>query len=166
MAQPRPRAYITLGSTGSVELLPAIVAACLAEGLLCLVATAGRSDFKPTSPHVFAAPFLPGSAAAAAANLVICNGGSPTAYQALEAGRPVLGICSNLDQVLNMKGIQRAGSGLFMRAGECSHALLRESISVLLREPSILANAKNLQNEFNAMSAQKKFPSLIEREIS
>lgn len=165
-AQPRPRAYITLGSTGSVELLPAIVAACLDEGLICLVATAGRSDFKPTSPNVFAAPFLPGSAAAAAANLVICNGGSPTAYQALEAGRPVLGLCSNLDQVLSMKGVQRAGAGLFMRAGECSHALLHKSISALLREPSFLANAKNVQDGFNAMNAQQNFPSLIERELS
>jgi len=166
LAQPGPRAYITLGSTGSVELLPAIVSACLDEGLICLVATAGRSDFKAPSHKVFAAPFLPGSAAAAAANLVICNGGSPTAYQALEAGRPVLGICSNLDQVLSMKGIRRADSGLFMRAGECSRALLHASISTLLREPSFLSNAKNVQKEFNAMNAKKNFPSLIERELS
>jgi UDP:flavonoid glycosyltransferase YjiC (YdhE family) len=166
LKQTRPRAYITLGSTGSVQLLPTIVAACLDEGMVCLIATAGRSDFKPISAHVFAAPFLPGSDAADAANLVICNGGSPTAYQALEAGRPVLGICSNLDQVLNMKGVQRSGAGLFMRAGECTHALLRKSISALLRESSFSDNANRLQDEFNAMNAQKKFLSLLECELS
>lgn len=160
----RPLVYITLGSTGSVDLLPAIVEACLAEGLACLVATAGRSDFRSYSPDVFTAPYLPGSDAAELASLVICNGGSATAHQALQKGRPVLGICSNLDQVLTMAALQRAGVGLFFRAGQFSASRSRLALRQL-RSEAFQARAQSMVQVFQDWNPQRRFPALLARQL-
>jgi hypothetical protein len=71
-----------------------------------LVSTAGA---EPLANHdsVFCSAYLPGNQAAARADLVVCNGGSPTTFQALSEGVPVLGIPGNLDQFLNMHYLER-----------------------------------------------------------
>ncbi|OYU28831.1 MAG: hypothetical protein CFE41_04340 [Burkholderiales bacterium PBB2] len=159
--QGRPLAYITLGSTGSVDLLPGIIEACLAEGLSCLVATAGRSDFLSDSPHVFCAPYLPGSEAAARADLVVCNGGSATVQQALQKGRPVLGICSNLDQVLTMKAMQQAGVGRYFRAGQFSQPRMRHALRDLRDEPALRSRASAMVEEFERWDPRLHFPKAL-----
>ena len=47
---------------------------------------------------------------------MVCNGGSPTVTQALLAGKPVLGLCSNMDQFLNMRSVEASGAGIMLRA--------------------------------------------------
>jgi UDP:flavonoid glycosyltransferase YjiC (YdhE family) len=166
LGQTRPRAYVTMGSTGTVNLLPAIIDACLAEGLTCLIATAGRGDFISNSPYVFAVEFLPGNLAAANADLVICNGGSPTSYQALQAGVPVFGVCSNLDQVMCMNSIQEAGAGQFIRAGEFTLARARQAMRALLCEPQYRQKSKDVEKKFKLLNPQSIFPRLIERQLT
>lgn len=161
LSQGRPLAYITLGSTGSVDLLPSIIEACLAEGLSCLVATAGRSDFRSDSPHVFSAPYLPGSEAAARADLVVCNGGSATVQQALQKGRPVLGICSNLDQVLTMKAMQQAGVGRYFRAGQFAQPRMRQALRDLATDPALRARAAAMVGEFAQWDPRIHFPRVL-----
>ncbi|MDN3543502.1 MAG: glycosyltransferase [Roseateles asaccharophilus] len=158
--QQRTRVYINLGSTGSTMLLPALVAACRAQGWVCIVATAGRMDLPAAEPDVFVSSYLPGSAAAAAADVVICNGGSPSSYQALEQGRPVLGICSNLDQVLAMRGVRDQGAGVLLRAGECSPGRLAQALEQVSAEACRLKAAR-LQQEFRAYPATQRFRELL-----
>lgn len=163
MSSPEPRVYITLGSTGSVDLLPAIVEACLAEGFACIVATAGRQAFDSNHPKVWAASYLPGVDAAEIASLVICNGGSATAFQSLAVGRPVLGICSNLDQVLTMTRIQDAGAGTFLRAGETTPAKLRTALRAIATQPGYGMRAAALQREMADHAPAQRFPLLLRR---
>lgn len=161
LAQNRRFAYITLGSTGKVDLLPEIIQACLALGMSCLVATAARSNFQSDSPYVFCAPYLPGSAAVAHAELVICNGGSATVQQALQLGRPVLGICSNLDQVLTMRAMQQAGVGHFFRAGQFNQIRLRHSLQQLLDDAALRQRAGAMVAEFEHWNPQAHFPKVL-----
>jgi UDP:flavonoid glycosyltransferase YjiC (YdhE family) len=83
-------------------------------------ATAGRTALTQQFSNVYAENFLPGAVAAGVADLVVCNGGSPTTYQALAAGKPVLGIPSNLDQCLNIAALKSAGVGKILRVGALS----------------------------------------------
>jgi UDP:flavonoid glycosyltransferase YjiC (YdhE family) len=166
MDQSLPRVYITLGSTGSVDLLPLIVEACLAEGLACVVATAGRSEFDSTHPNVWSASYLPGSDAAEIASLVICNGGIATASQALAAGAPILGICSNLDQVLTMTRIKDAGAGTFFRAGEVTPSKLRSTLREMLATTCYRVQASALQQEIREYSPTKRLPMLLDRMLN
>lgn len=155
--RPRPRVYITLGSTGAADLLPAIVRACLDLGMTCLVATAGRREFAGAPPKVYASDFLPGLEAANMADLVVCNGGSATASQALAAGKPVLGVCSNLDQVLTMQRLSAAGVGRFLRAGEVSPARLAACLTDLAPDSSFAAAAKAAAETYRPDLAPSRF---------
>jgi UDP:flavonoid glycosyltransferase YjiC (YdhE family) len=112
----RPVAYVTLGSSGDAAMLGRIILWLEKMGFTTLLATAERSDLRGDGRTLFVADYLPGLAACERADLVICNGGSPTTTQALLKGRPALGIASNMDQLLNMRAVQATGAGACLRA--------------------------------------------------
>ncbi|ULA61448.1 MAG: putative Dolichyl-phosphate beta-glucosyltransferase [Nitrospira sp.] len=138
-------AYVTLGTSGRADLLPLILAALAQLGIGALVSTAGRSIPGPLPPHTQVAHYLPGQAAAARADLVICNGGSATVYQALAAGKPVLGIPNNLDQYLMMDHVRRSGAGDYLRAGTLSRTAVTTLCGRLLDNPAFRTQAIRLQ---------------------
>lgn len=121
-----PIIYLTLGSSGDTRTLPVLVEGLAALGGTVLVATAGRTVLAQQHRNVYAEKFLPGAEASEVADLVVCNGGSPTTYQALAAGKPVLGIPSNLDQCLNIAALKSAGVGEILRIGSLSKAEVQQ----------------------------------------
>jgi UDP:flavonoid glycosyltransferase YjiC (YdhE family) len=132
----RPVVYLTLGSSGDRGLLPGIVGA-LAELDVCLVVATAGAELPPQRRlNVWAADYLPGAQVSARASLVVCNGGSPTSQQAVNAGVPVLGLCGNMDQFLNMRGLVRAGLGQALRSDRLSAQQLTQAARELLAEPS------------------------------
>lgn len=135
LPEDRPLAYVTLGSSGRAALAGTLAEALVDAGFRVMLATAGAVTVPP-SPCVHIADFLPGEAAARRARLVICNGGSPTSHQALLAGRPVLGLPSNLDQFLNMQALEAAGLGLTLRADRATPAAVRAAALSLADEPA------------------------------
>jgi UDP:flavonoid glycosyltransferase YjiC (YdhE family) len=159
----RPTVYVTLGSSGRAELLPAVVGAVADLGAQALVATAGRRDLPAPPPGVHVAEFLPGDRAAARADLVISNGGSTTSYQALAAGRPVLGIAANLDQYLSMTAICAAGAGRLVRAGAATRASIRAALAEALADPSLGAAARRVQPMFDRGVAVQCFLAALDR---
>ena len=153
----RPTVYLTLGSSGRSELLPRVIAAIAALGAQILVATAGRSVLRDLPAHTYVAPYLPGDAAAARADLVISNGGSTTSYQALAAGRPVVGIASNLDQYLAMDAITRAGAGVLVRADHASPSLIQAAVRRALEDRTLRAGAQAMAGQFGTALAARRF---------
>jgi UDP:flavonoid glycosyltransferase YjiC (YdhE family) len=157
----RPTVYVTLGSSGRAELLPAAVAAVADLGAQALVATADRARLADVPDGVFVADYLPGDQAAARADLVLCNGGASTAYQALAAGRPVLGIAANLDQYLSMAAITAAGAGVLLRAGRATRPAIREALAAALQDAPLQAAARQLQPSFTPTQAPQRFQEAI-----
>ncbi len=107
----RPVAYVTVGSSGDRNTVPRLVEGLRTLDYTVLVATAARTKLEDDGESVFVADYLPGAAAARRSDLVVCNGGAPTVAQAFAAGRPVLGVCTNLDQFMNMRAVESAGAG-------------------------------------------------------
>ena len=128
LPQGRALAYVTLGSTGRAELLPMAMDVVTAAGFAVMASTAGRVQAEEAEDR-FVAEFLPGEQAAERADVVICNGGSATVYQALSVGTPVIGLCSNLDQFLTMEFVQRAGAGVRLRAADVTAEQLRQALT-------------------------------------
>ncbi|MEO9064685.1 MAG: nucleotide disphospho-sugar-binding domain-containing protein, partial [Burkholderiaceae bacterium] len=137
----RPLIYVTLGSSGQSQVLPALVDALSRLPLSVMVATAGRIAMDAVPDNVHMADYLPGATAAQRADLVISNGGSPTSYQAFAAGTPVLGIPTNLDQFLNMRAVCGSGAGLLMRPASVADASIARAVDALLHEPAFRENA-------------------------
>ena len=104
--------------------------------------------------------------AAARADLVICNGGSPTAQQALAAGTPVLGICSNLDQYLNMQAVEQAGAGKLLRAGKAGRSAIRAAVDELLEGQRYREGAGKMAERYQSHVATERFAALVEHILS
>lgn len=140
----RPMVYVSLGTSGRPDLLPKVLRALDNLGVTALVSTAGRQAPGPLSERTWISRYLPGLQAAARADLVICNGGSATVYQAFAAGVPVLGIPSNLDQYLMMDYVQRYGAGESLRAGEASITTLTRVTKQIVEQSSYRLRAAHL----------------------
>ena len=156
--------YVTLGSSGPAALLATVLQALQGMPLRVLASTAGAPTPPGLSDNVRAAPYLPGDAAAACSQLVICNGGSLTTQQALAAGVPVLGLASNMDQFLNMAPIEAAGAGRTLRADRVSPALIRAACQQLLASDAAAAAARRLQPLLQpSLSIAEVFDRLVDR---
>lgn len=139
-----PKVYVTLGSSGAQSALQPVLAALADSPYLVLLATAGRTADFPHSERLYAADYLPGNEAAAMSTLVICNGGSPTSYQALSQGCPVLGICTNLDQQLNMTTLEAAGVGRAIVSSRVTRARVAAEVKSLLDSGESVRGARTV----------------------
>ena len=132
----RPLIYVTLGSSGRSSLFPEVVKALAGLPVVVVAATAGHAGAAvPTSGNRFCADFLAGEAWARRARVVVCNGGSPTCYQALAEGVPVVGLPGNLDQFLNMAAVERTGAGRLVRATSRTAQDVCDAVREMLDEP-------------------------------
>ncbi len=156
--------YVTLGSSGSAALLTMVLQALDGLPLRVLASMAGAPIPPGLPDNVCAAPYLPGDAAAACSQLVICNGGSLTAQQALAAGVPVLGLASNMDQFLNMAPIEAAGAGRTLRADRASPTSIRIACQQVLASEAATVAAHRLQPLLHpSRSVAEVFDRLVDR---
>jgi UDP:flavonoid glycosyltransferase YjiC (YdhE family) len=157
----RPLIYITLGSTGVATLLPTLVRSLQEMPATIVVATAGRMKLEGMSKNVYTADYLPGAEISRLAAVVVCNGGSATAYQALSQGTPVVGIWSNIDQYLTAMTIKRAGAGLCCRASDIDQENIRRLVSTVLQDSSYRANAERLSVHLSSHDAREHFRDFV-----
>lgn len=158
----RPVVYVTMGSSGIADMLPLVFDALADADVTVIAASAGATVPAGGWANVRHAAYLPGTQAAARASLVICNGGSPTSQQALAAGVPVLGICSNADQLLNMRGLVRAGLGTMMRADRISRRRLRDAIAKTMRSCATLQAAQGAAQDARAFATRDVFARVLD----
>jgi len=156
-----PLIYVTLGSTGVAKRLLEIVRVLREFPVTIVVATAGRAQLKNMPQNVYAADYLPGMEICRLASVVVCNGGSATAYQALSQGTPVVGIWSNIDQYLTMMTIERAGAGLCSSASSDDTQKIQDSISTVLQDSRYRARAAELAERFRLYDACQHFQQFI-----
>jgi UDP:flavonoid glycosyltransferase YjiC (YdhE family) len=158
----KPVIYVTLGTSGQVDLLPMISEVLGQMPVTVMVATAGRLSLNNLADNIHTANYLPGNEAGRRAALVICNGGSATVYQALREGTPVLGIVSNMDQHLTMSSVSQAGAGTLLRAGRVTRGSLQQALTRLLYEQKYRMAARKLADEFRLWDAPSRFLSFVQ----
>jgi UDP:flavonoid glycosyltransferase YjiC (YdhE family) len=157
----KPVVYLTLGSSGQAEALPGVLESLARLPVTVMAATAGRIRLESPPKNTFVADYLPGNDAAKRADLVICNGGSPTTSQALQAGVPVIGIASNLDQYLNMSFMEQSGVGVTLRGGRKSPAGLARTVDEVLSKDCYRSHARTAMAQLAAYQPTRIFPELV-----
>ncbi|MGD8630206.1 MAG: glycosyltransferase [Gammaproteobacteria bacterium] len=166
LSKDKPCVYVTLGTSGRSDLLPDVIHALGALPLTAIVATAGRKQLEQVPDNVYVADYLPGLAAAQRADLVICSGGSATAYQALSQGVPVLGIAANMDQYLTMNGICHIGAGRLLRAGRTDSAAVTRLVTDLLGNEDYRAAARRIAAQFSEYDAASRFGVFVQEYLA
>ena len=157
----KPVLYVTLGSSGQADLLAGVLERLASLPVTVMAATAGRVDLREAPKNAFVADYLPGNDAARRADLVICNGGSPTTTQALQAGVPVIGISSNLDQYLNMSFMEQRGVGVTLRGGRRPPATLTKTVEHILSEEDFRTQAMKAKAQLETYQPTRIFPELV-----
>ena len=166
MDHTRPLVYATVGSSGDLRVLEAVLGAARRLPITMLIATAGRCTPRAVADNVWLTDFVPGDVIARRAALVICNGGSTTSYQALEAGTPVLGLPSHLDQYLAAEAVARAGAGLYLRSGAATSRAIADAATRLLFEERFRLATSRLQAALAAWDARSRFREFVASAIN
>lgn len=161
-----PLVYVTLGSSGSAELLPMIIDVLGRLPVTAIVATAGRARLRELPPRVVVREFVRGADVARRARLVISNGGSTTGYQALSQGTPVLGLPSNFDQYLATDIIVRSGAGRCIKARRASPDALASTITSMLEDSALRAAAERVAATFREHDSLSAFRAFVERAVN
>jgi UDP:flavonoid glycosyltransferase YjiC (YdhE family) len=157
----KPVVLLTLGSSGRADLLPMALSAMDKLPITVIAATAGKIDLQEVPTNAFVADYLPLNVAVQRSQLVICNGGSLTTYQALDLGVPALGLCSNMDQLLNMSAIERLGAGLSLRAARVRPDQLKEAARNLLETPAYTEAARLAGERVRHADAGQRFKEFV-----
>jgi UDP:flavonoid glycosyltransferase YjiC (YdhE family) len=141
----RPVVYVSLGSSGIPGGLARVLSALRTMPVTVVAATAGRDELMPAPPNSRVAEYLPGGDCAKLASVVVCNGGSPTTYQALAAGKPVIGLAANADQFLNMAAVDDAGFGILLRARRATENTIRAAVSRAIHDEGLTRGAGSVR---------------------
>ena len=158
----RPVVYATMGSSGRLDVLPRIVDALSTLPVTGVIATAGRTRLGKLPRNVHATEFVPGHELARRADVVVCNGGSTTGYQALATGTPILGIAANLDQHLAISAVEDRGAGIRLRAQAVKVRAIRSAIESLLSSAHHRRAAQRVADEFSKWRAVELFPRFLD----
>ncbi len=163
--QDKQLVYVAMGSSGNTKVIKRIIQHVLSLSYVVIVGTSNQSlgfekDF--AGQEVYFEPLVDGNDIAKRASLVICNGGSPTAYQALAQGTPVIGIPSNMDQLLAMRFIEDAEAGKLVRFRDVNKQLFSDTIKQIVSYDELSAGAKKVQRYMSAFDAKSNFSSYLD----
>ena len=124
-------------------------------------ATAGRTQISSDTENIFLTEFINAEAACKRADVVICNGGSPSCYLALAHDKPSLSLPVNLDQYLNAQLFADAGVSLTLRSGQLDLQKLRQSVQSLLTQSAIQQRASALSKRVYNHNASDTFQKVL-----
>jgi UDP:flavonoid glycosyltransferase YjiC (YdhE family) len=162
---PKPKAFIALGSSGAVRALPALLRALSKLSVSVVLATSGR-DIPATATGMYVADLLPLTETATRCKIVVSHGGSTGVYPAIAAGTPVLGIPSNADQQLSAAVLGESGAGLGVRVEEASEKRLLAALERLLSEPEYRLAAKRWAAVFDRYESGALFRKFVDETLS
>ncbi len=158
--------YVNLGSSGVEGVLARVLTALELLPVTVIAATAGRKERLPATGNSHVAEYLPGDECVRLAGVVVCNGGSPAAYQALAQGRPVIGLAANADQFLNMAAVDDAGCGVLLRAHSDDHSAIREAVSRAMSDERLAHGAHTARNSIASRDPAKVLQTALDEALS
>jgi len=134
----RPLVYLTMGSTGTLELFGMVIAALKNKPYRLAITTGGQFNIPSLGElpvNVFAIPFYPGNRILEKAAVTINHGGSGSAYQAMAAQVPQVMIPTHPDQQWNADIVQGEGAGIRLMHHTLTEEKIADAVETLLSKP-------------------------------
>jgi UDP:flavonoid glycosyltransferase YjiC (YdhE family) len=160
MAFPEPKVLVSLGSSGPIRALPAVLEALSTLPFKVIVTTSGRS-VDALGSNVYATDLLPYEETSRRCAVVVSHGGTGSLYPALSAGTPVLAIPGNIDNHLSADLLQRSGAGLQVRVEYATPQRVRSAFSRLIAEHSFKASASKWAATLAGYDTKTIFPRIL-----
>ena len=153
--------YLSLGSSGSFDALPKLIQCVEALNRPVILSLAGRRYSGKMPSMVQVANFVDPDRVLPSCDLAITNGGSPSSLQALSHGVPVVGITTNLDQILCMRRLSTYGAAVSARACDLKPDALLALCRTVLSETRYREKAKEFQSINSVLNPAKELFALI-----
>lgn len=162
LSSDRPLIYVTLGSSGHPGLLARVLDALASLPVDVIAATAGRAEIATPPANARLLDYAPGDKIMRRAELMICNGGSLSVYQALAAGKPVIGIAGHMDQHLSMYFVEAAGVGVKIRTECLDESSLRSATRRLLSDDTPRQRAAAMAQAISAYRPAQRLARILD----
>jgi UDP:flavonoid glycosyltransferase YjiC (YdhE family) len=164
----RKTIYVSMGSTGKRKFFETAIRAFAGTEYQVIMTTGEISlagEALPGNIHV--TDFAPGHEIMKHSQVSVNQGGNGTIYQALEAGVPIVGVPTHVDQQIQMQLCERSGVGRRIREAELSEATLRDAVAAVLADPNYRLRAQALSrviaNRDGAREAAARIAALARR---
>ncbi|MBI1747263.1 MAG: hypothetical protein HYR55_11820 [Acidobacteria bacterium] len=160
----RPTLYFTMGSSGNPEFFREAIARFGNTHYQIIMTTGGFYTGNGAPPkNVFIARFANGLRLMEKSDIVINHGGNGTIYQAIAAGKPVIGIPTHVDQDINLQRVESLKFGLRVPPGRHAGRKLVEAIETILTCDSFRHKAQELQSCVLKYNGPVRAGQLIEK---
>lgn len=160
--QDRPLIYFTLGSTGLPHLFQGIIEQLRGTDYQVVITTGWQiepSQLEPLPANIFATTYLPGKKMMRRSDLVICQAGNGTTYQALGAGIPIIGMPTHGEQWQNASLLESHGAGFAIKPAEIHK--IKPAIEQILKNGYYKKNAARFKDIIAKYDGPRKAAELI-----
>jgi UDP:flavonoid glycosyltransferase YjiC (YdhE family) len=162
--------YLTMGTTGIEDLFHRFYELIKKTDLTAVITTGGqvKEDFKNIQGTIYLEKYMNGDLIMEKCDLVICHGGNGTIYQALQHGKPVVGIPTIPDQKFNMRRVEALGVGVTVGWNNFrkNPSVLLDAIYKVIRTPIYTQKAIQVKSILDRYDGGKHGADLIERLFS
>lgn len=159
-----PLVYMTMGTTGIGKFFREASELFKTGGFTAVATTGGQAEgLQAENFHV--EPYMDGDMVMERCSVVVCHGGNGTIYQALQHGRPVIGLPTIPDQAFNMRRVESLGLGrtLSWEDFESRPTALVELVKEVIGNAEYTKNAMKLKELLSRYDAPRTAADLIER---
>lgn len=157
--------YLTMGTTGIGDFFHRVYELFKTSDITAIITTGAQvKDMESIERKVYIEPFIDGDLVMESCNLVVCHGGNGTIYQALQHGKPIIGIPTIPDQKFNMRRVEALGVGRTLSWHEFidNPMSLIELIMSITMDKSFYQNASRLKDILGTYNAPKTAADIIE----
>lgn len=159
----KKKIYINLGSSGDHSILEKLLNE-LTEMDVHLCVGAPQSQITSLSTkykNIFWGSNLPGSLLCRWADVILFNGGSPTTHQALLEGKPIVAICTNPDQILNMKNFNHFEFVKTFRNWNLNTKDVKKTIEYFLSDTKVKNEAQDYGKKLRSFDTKSELEKCI-----
>ena len=161
--------YLTMGTTGISDFFPKVYDLFKKSRYPAIITTGGQSmDLDSITGKLYIENFIDGDLAMGACDMVVCHGGNGTIYQALQHGKPIIGIPSIPDQKFNMRRVESLGVGKMLSWKDFLNRpeYLLELIDSIYSKKLFFERTSAFREVLNAYDPAKRAADIIEKEFS
>ncbi len=133
--------YFTMGSTGFPRFFEQAISIFGGSDYQCIMTTAGMARFDSIPANFRVVDYAPGSRILEKSDVVVCQGGNGTIYQAMSRGVPIIGIPTMHDQEFNLDRVESLGLGIQLSELRFRPHHLAEAVETVVRNPRFEAAA-------------------------
>lgn len=159
----KPTIYITMGSTGNPYFFEQAIDIFGDSDYQFIMTTAGLVKLTNIPKNFFVTEYAPGSLIMQKSDLVICQGGNGTIYQAMSQGLPIIGIPTSHDQEFNMNRVVDLGIGIQLSELKFKPSHLIQAVEKIFNELTYRETAQKFEKILGNYNASQKGAQIIDQ---